>query len=148
MEVLPRFRNLDAYRLDPDANIQITFSMGGSSAYKVWHIAEANGGISSNWRVICENTGFEREESLQFWSDFQHHTGIEVTMLERRAKGGFEVVGHNSLSRKGEPFIELMNEHIKRRDGTIGPRPLPTDGPGRYCSAELKTKTAHRYLRS
>lgn len=141
-------KDLSAFRLDPDANIQITFSMGGSSALKTWAIAEANGGIAPNWQVLCENTGFEREASLDFWSDFQHHTGIAVKMLERRSLGGFEIVGHNSLSRNGEPFRELVSEPILRRDGTIGPRPLPNDGPRRLCSGELKTKTAHRYLRS
>lgn len=142
------FMSLEAFRLDEDANIQITFSMGLSSAYKTWAIAEANGGISKNWRVLTQNTGFEREESLDFWSDFQRHTGIAVTMLERRPFGRFAAVGHNSMSRHGEPFRQLVTEEILRRDGTVGPRPLPSDGPRRLCSGELKTKTAHRYLRS
>lgn len=142
------FHNLDAYKLDSDANIQITFSTGSSSGYKTWHILEANGGLSPNWEIVFDNTGFEREESYDFLADFQRHVGCSITCLERMPFNGWAKVGHNSMSRNGEPFLQLVTEHIKRRDGTIGPRPLPSDGPRRLCSGELKTKTTHRYLRA
>lgn len=142
------FKNLEAYQLDQDANIQITVSGGSSSGYKLWHIAEANGGISSNWELVFDNTGFERDETYAFISDLERHVGVSITRLERGPFGVFQVVGHNSLNRTGEPFKQLIREHIKRRDGTIGPRPLPSDGPRRLCSGELKTKTTHRYLRA
>lgn len=142
------FKRLDMYKLDVDQHTQLTFSGGSSSAMQVWHCLEANGGLPTNWEVVMCNTGFERPETLDFWSDFQRHVGVKITMLEREAAGGFSVVGHNSVSRRGEPFKTLVTEHIKRIDGTVGPRPLPSDGPRRLCSGELKTKTAHRYLRS
>jgi hypothetical protein len=99
---------------------------------------------------VFDNTGFEDPMALRFVDDFERAFGAPVTRLERdgKAMGKFRVVGPNSYSRNGEPFIELVTEHIKRRDGTIGPRPLPSDGPRRLCSGELKTKTTHRYLRS
>lgn len=144
----PQFRNLEAYVLPKWRNIQLTFSTGSSSAYAVWHILEANGGLSPNWEIVFTNTGFERWESLAFLDDFERETGAPITRLERRDGNSFEVVGHNSISRNGEPFWSLVTEQIWRRDGTFGMRPLPSDGPRRLCSGELKTKTAHRYLRS
>lgn len=142
------FCNLHAYRLDPDQNIQITFSGGSSSAYLTWHILEANGGLSPNWEILFTNTGFERVETYDFIADFQRNVGVPITCLERMPFNGWAKVGHNSMSRNGEPFKQLVTEQIRRRDGTIGMRPLPSDGPRRLCSGELKTKTAHRYLRA
>jgi len=144
------YRDLDKYVLPVWRNIQITLSAGGSSAYQAAHILKANGGLSPNWRLVFDNTGLEDAIALRFVDDFEREMGAPVTRLERdgKAMGKFRIVGPNSYSRDGEPFVELVSEHILRRDGTIGPRPLPSDGPRRLCSGELKTKTTHRYLRS
>lgn len=142
------FRRLPLYRIDPDEFTQVTLSGGGSSAYQAWHLIEAAGGLPDRWKLVFCNTGFERPETLDFIADFSRNVGVPVTWLEREAAGGFSEVGHNSAARNGEPFKLLVTEEIKRVDGTIGKRPLPSDGPRRLCSGELKTKTAHRYLRS
>jgi len=144
------YRDLDRYILPRFRNIQLTLSGGGSSAYQAAHILKANDGLSPNWKLVFDNTGFEPAEALRFVDDFEREMGAPVTRLERdgKAMGKFRIVGPNSYSRDGEPFIELITEDVHRKDGTIGPRPLPSDGPRRLCSGELKTKTTHRYLRS
>lgn len=147
---MPVYTDLHRYILPKWRNYQLTLSGGGSSAYQAAHILKANDGLSPNWRLIFLNTGFEDARTLRFVDDFERHFGAPVTRLERdgKAMGKFRLVGPNSYSQEGEPFIELVTEDVERRDGTVGPRPLPSDGPRRLCSGELKTKTAHRYLRS
>lgn len=148
------YTDLACYVLPRWRNIQLTLSAGGSSAMLTAHILKANGGLSENWRIVFDNTGFEDPLALRFVDDFEREIcapyGASVIRLERDSTqmGKFRIVGPNSYSRDGEPFLQLVTEHIKRQDGTVGPRPLPSDGPRRLCSGELKTKTTHRYLRS
>lgn len=140
--------HLDHFRLDWDENIQITISGGSSSGAQACWIKEANGGFSPNWILLQNNTGLERNETHEFTARLEDHLQHEIVRVERTAANGFKSVARVNVSRNGEPFLTLTTEHIKRKDGTVGPRPLPSDGPRRLCSGELKTKTAHRYLRS
>ena len=125
----------DIYRL-PEGNVQIAFSGGRSSAYMLHQILEANGDLPSRVEVTFQNTGREANETLDFVREVGERFGVMITWLEYRAeKPLFEIVGYQGASRNGEPF-EAM---IKRK------KYLPNQ-QARFCTIELKVRTAKRYL--
>ena len=120
----------------PAGNVQIAFSGGRTSAYMLNAILEANGGLRDGVEVTFQNTGRERPETLDFVAECSSRWQVSVTWLEYRpTKPLFEVVGYQGASRNGEPFDAL----IRRKSG------LPNQKQ-KWCSAELKTLTAKRYL--
>lgn len=120
----------------PDGNVQIAFSGGRTSAYMLHHILEANGGLPDRVQVTFQNTGKERHETLDFVSQVGDRWGVRVVWLEYTGdKPLFQVVGHNSAARNGEPFEALIRKK----------QALPNQAQS-WCSAELKTLTAKRYL--
>ncbi|MEY1555303.1 hypothetical protein AB3Y40_06675 [Yoonia sp. R2331] len=122
----------------PDGNVQIAFSGGRSSAYMLHQILEANGGLPDRVEVTFQNTGRESNASLDFVQEVSHRWGVMVTWLEYRPNAPlFEVVGYQGASRDSEPFEAL----IKRK------KYLPNQ-QSRFCTIELKVRTAKRYLRS
>ena len=126
-----------AYSL-PEGNVQIAFSGGRTSAYMLHQIIEANGGLPDRCVVTFQNTGREMPETLDFVAAVGRRWEVDVVWLEYRPDASsFEVVGHNSASRNGEPFEAL----IRRR------KYLPNQ-QSRFCTQELKVRTAKRYLRS
>jgi 3'-phosphoadenosine 5'-phosphosulfate sulfotransferase (PAPS reductase)/FAD synthetase len=141
------FANLPAYRDLPE-QLVLTFSGGRSSAYQLAHIIEANGGLPKGSFVTFQNTGFELPETLAFVHRFGEHFGIEIVWLEHdpHAETKVKVVSHNSAARNGEPMIAMFSTPLIRKDKTLGLRPLPNPVQ-RTCSAEMKTKTSHRYVR-
>lgn len=132
----------DSPYLLPDGNVQIAFSGGRTSAFMLHQILEANGGLPDDGlgrvRVTFQNTGREMPETLDFVQEVGSRWGVAITWLEYRVGGaGFEIVSHNSASRAGEPFEALI-----RRRGY-----LPNQ-QARFCSTELKVRTAKRWLRA
>jgi len=127
----------DLFRL-PDGNVQIAFSGGRTSAYMLKRLIDAN----PNWpddrvQVTFQNTGREMPETLDFVRDVELHFGVPVTWLEYRGEGSsFEIVDWHTASRNGEPFEQL----IRKR------KYLPNQNM-RFCTEELKIRTAKRYLR-
>lgn len=120
----------------PEGNVQIAFSGGRTSAYMLHQILEANGGLPDRVEVSFQNTGRELPQTLDFVAEVGRRWGVEITWLEYRAeKPLFEVVGYQGASRNGEPFDALI---VKKQA-------LPNQFK-KWCSAELKTKTAKRYL--
>lgn len=120
----------------PDGKVQIAFSGGRTSAYMLYHILEANGGLPDRVEVTFQNTGRELPPTLDFVAEVGRRFGVMITWLEyRAAKPLFEVVGYQGASRNGEPFDQL----ISRKQA------LPNQHK-KWCSAELKTLTAKRYL--
>jgi 3'-phosphoadenosine 5'-phosphosulfate sulfotransferase (PAPS reductase)/FAD synthetase len=89
--------------------------------------------------VVCfANTGREEEQTLEFVRDCGDQWGIPITWLEYRdAEQKYAIVSYETASRNGEPFEALIK---KRR---FLPNPV-----SRFCTAELKIRTMHRYLRS
>jgi 3'-phosphoadenosine 5'-phosphosulfate sulfotransferase (PAPS reductase)/FAD synthetase len=127
--------NLKHYIL-PDGNVQIAFSGGRTSAYMLHQILKANGDLPDRVEVTFQNTGREREETLEFVAEVSRRWQVSITWLEYRgAKPLFEVVGFQGASRNGEPFDQL----IAKKQG------LPNQFQA-WCSPELKTLTAKRYL--
>lgn len=141
------FKNLELYR-DLPSPLVITFSGGRSSGYQLAHIIEANRGLPDGAIVTFQNTGFELPETLDFVHDFERHFSIPVTWLEHdlSSETKVSVIDYEKADRAGKPMIELFSTPIIRKDKSFGLRPLPNPVQ-RVCSASLKTKTSHRYVR-
>ena len=123
------------YKL-PLGNVQIAFSGGRTSAYMLHEILEANDGLPDRVEVTFENTGREMPQTLDFVSEVSHRWNVIVTWLEYRSLSPFfKVVGYQGASRNGEPFESL----IKKK------KYLPNQQT-RFCTIELKIRTAKRYL--
>lgn len=141
-------RDLSAYTRLPKGNLQLTFSGGRSSGFQLAMIILANGGLPANAVVTFQNTGEEAEETLRLVHTVERYFGVRIWWLERDSREDTQVriVDFASADRVGGPFWQLFTETVpRRRDGTSGRRPLPNPVQ-RTCSAELKTKTAHRFL--
>ena len=123
----------------PDNNVSISFSGGRTSAYLLYKILEANNGIPDRAKVLFQNTGREMPQTYDFIQKCAEKWNVQVTWLEYyyKEKPGVKVVNHNSASRNGEPFDQL----IKHK------RILPNTTM-RYCTVELKIHTSKRYLKS
>jgi 3'-phosphoadenosine 5'-phosphosulfate sulfotransferase (PAPS reductase)/FAD synthetase len=135
----------------------ISFSGGRTSAYMLWRVLEANGGLPADARVLFCNTGKEDEATLRFVRDCADNWNVQITWLEYQkdevsgdaavfawAMSGMDIskkwreVSFEFASRKGEPFEAI----IVQRGGVLPNR------VSRFCSSEMKTRTMHRYLRS
>lgn len=120
----------------PEGNVQIAFSGGRTSAYMLHQILEANGGLREGVEVTFQNTGREMPQTLDFVAEVGRRFQVSITWLEyRREKPLFEVVGYQGASRSGEPF-----------DAIIAKKQALPNLHKKWCSAELKTLTARRYL--
>lgn len=129
---------MDLFRL-PDGNVQIAFSGGRTSGLMLRRVLDAAGGkLPDRVQVVFCNTGREMPETLDFVSDVGRRWGVKIVWLEYRSESPFfDVVSHNSAARNGEPFEALI-----RRT-----KYLPNQ-QARFCTTELKVRTAKRYLRS
>lgn len=122
----------------PEGNVQIAFSGGRTSGFMLHEILEANGSIPDRCEVTFQNTGREMPQTLDFVREVGERWQVPITWLEYRAEAPFfEIVGYQGASRDGEPFEAL----IERR------KYLPNQAT-RFCTTELKVRTAKRYLRS
>lgn len=120
----------------PEGNVQIAFSGGRTSAYMLHEILNANGSLPERAKVIFTNTGREMPRTLDFVQECSDRWGVPVTWLEyTNDEPRYNVVGHNSASRNGEPF-----EAIIERRGFLPNRVV------RFCSIEMKVHTARRFL--
>ena len=119
----------------------ISFSGGRTSGYMLRRILDAHGGALPDDVLVCfANTGREMPATLDFVRDCGAEWGVHIHWLEYRwAPGGpsFEVVSHNSASRDGEPFRQLL------AGKSMLPNPV-----ARFCTVELKIRTQKRFLRS
>jgi 3'-phosphoadenosine 5'-phosphosulfate sulfotransferase (PAPS reductase)/FAD synthetase len=120
----------------PEGNVQIAFSGGRTSAYMLRQIIDANGGLPERVAVTFQNTGREMPETLDFVAEVGERWGVRIVWLEYRAGSPhFEIVSHNSASRDGAPFDALIDkkQYLPNQDS-------------RFCTIELKVRTAKRYL--
>lgn len=144
------------YLLDTPA--VVSFSGGRTSGYMLWHILQAFGGtLPDDVKVIFNNTGKERPETLDFVERCSQQWGVPVTWLEYRyhtdgskgktrtkveghtrpgGRAGYEVVDYATASRNGEPFANLITAR------NMLPNPV-----ARFCTVELKIRTTQRYLK-
>jgi hypothetical protein len=117
----------------------INFSGGRTSAYMLHKVLQAGGGQLPNEAIVCfANTGKEDEATLRFVDRCSKEWGVDIHWLEYRdADPAFEKVSFETASRNGEPFEAL----IRKRQYL--PNPVT-----RFCTAELKIRTIHKYLKS
>ena len=120
-------------------HVQVAFSGGRSSAYMLHRILEANGGLPERAVVTFQNTGREMDETLDFVEECSVRWDVPVIWLEYDpdAPGMFREVSHGCADREGVPFETLV---ARKR---FLPNPVT-----RFCTIELKIRTAKRYLKS
>lgn len=123
--------------LFPDGNVQIAFSGGRTSGFMLRQLIDANDGLPDRVKIVFANTGREMPATLDFVRNVAEQWQVQITWVEWRREGGFEVVGHNSAARNGEPFEELIRKK----------RYLPNQ-QARFCTSELKVRATRDYLRS
>lgn len=116
----------------------IAFSGGRSSGYMLYHILEAHGGQLPNSVVVSfQNTGREMPETLDFVEacSREWHVNIEWIEYDPSLSAKWKRVNHTTAARSGEPFTALIQ---KRK---YLPNPV-----ARFCTAELKVRTAKRFM--
>lgn len=120
----------------PPGLVQIAFSGGRTSAYLLRQILDANGGLPDRAVVTFQNTGREMPQTLDFVAEVGARWGVPVVWLEYLPHAPhFQIVSHNSAARNGEPFDALIDRK----------QYLPNQ-QARFCTIELKIRTAKRYL--
>lgn len=127
----------DPYALPP-GQVQIAFSGGRTSAHMLRKILDANPDMIGNpdVQVTFQNTGREMPETLDFVAEVGARWGVNVVWLEYLpTPPHFQIVSHNSAARNGEPFEALIRKK----------QYLPNQQQ-RFCTIELKIRTAKRYL--
>lgn len=122
----------------------ISFSGGRTSAYMLWRVLQSNGGKLPEDAIVCfANTGKEDEATLQFVHDCEVNWGVKIHWLEYRydkaPANRFKLVDFKSASRNGEPFFELIDQN----GSPYLPNPV-----ARICTAKLKIRVIHQYLKS
>jgi 3'-phosphoadenosine 5'-phosphosulfate sulfotransferase (PAPS reductase)/FAD synthetase len=126
----------DPFKIDEPT--VISFSGGRTSAYMLWRVLQANGGLPEEAIVCFANTGKEEDATLEFVRDCEKNWKVEIHWLEfRDADPAFERVTFETASRDGEPFEALI------RKKNYLPNPVT-----RFCTAELKIRTIHKYVKS
>ena len=124
----------------PEGNVQISFSGGRTSGFMLYKILEANNGLPDRAKIIFTNTGREMEQTLDFVQECSHKWNVNIVWLEYDIVDGkvtYKKINHQTASRNGEPFEKLIQ--YKK----VLPNVLM-----RFCTIELKIRTAKRYLRN
>jgi 3'-phosphoadenosine 5'-phosphosulfate sulfotransferase (PAPS reductase)/FAD synthetase len=108
----------------------------------LYRILEANNMTLPSDAIVCfANTGKEEEATLEFVNECSMRWNVPISWLEYVEvddEHSFKVVNYQTASRGGEPFEQII-KHFNNA--------LP-NGRARYCSANLKTRTFYRYLKS
>lgn len=91
---------------------------------------------------MFQNTGREKPETYDFLNRMDREWELNLVWLEYYCpdpakKATFKVVDFNTASRDGTPFEQLIHKR----------KAIPNKFK-RFCSPELKTKTARRWIRS
>lgn len=121
----------------------VSFSGGRSSGYMLYQILKAHDfKLPKDVVVSFQNTGKEMPETLDFVEECSKQWNVPIKWLEYfydedEKKHSFSIVTYVSASRNGEPFETLINKK------QYLPNPVT-----RFCTYELKVKTAERYCRA
>ena len=122
----------------------ISFSGGRTSAYMLWRVLQSNGGKLPEDAIVCfANTVKEDEATLKFVHDCEVNWNVKIHWLEycyhETPAQRFKVVDYETASRDGQPFFELIDQN----GSPYLPNPV-----ARICTAKLKIKVIHHYLKS
>lgn len=91
---------------------------------------------------MFQNTGREKPETLDFLDRMDKEWGLNLIWLEYfcpdpAKKATFKIVSYGTCNREGLPFEQLITKR----------KAIPNKFK-RFCTSELKVKTARRYIRS
>uniref|UniRef100_UPI0040487EFF hypothetical protein n=1 Tax=Shewanella sp. TaxID=50422 RepID=UPI0040487EFF len=122
----------------------ISFSGGRTSAYMLWRVLQSNNGKLPDDAIVCfANTGKEDEATLKFVHNCEVNWNVKIHWLEycyhETPAQRFKVVDYETASRDGEPFFELIDQN----GSPYLPNPV-----ARICTAKLKIRVIHHYLKS
>lgn len=130
----------DPFKIDGPTCIKV--SGGRTSGLMLRRVLDSNGGLPEGSLAIFNNTGKEREESLEFVNELSVNWGVPIVWLEYLRGPSFKVVSFETANRDGAPFEALIRQRIEEGEGGL------PNAVNRYCSSEMKTRTTIRYLRS
>lgn len=120
-----------------DSQTCISFSGGRTSAYMLWRVLQANGGLPEEAIVCFANTGKEDEATLRFVQDCAEHWEIPIAWVEYQQDApGYRLVDFQTASRHGEPFAALVAKK------NYLPNPV-----ARFCTADLKVNPINKLLK-
>jgi 3'-phosphoadenosine 5'-phosphosulfate sulfotransferase (PAPS reductase)/FAD synthetase len=113
----------------------------------LYKILEAHDGkLPEEVKVAFANTGKEMPETLDFVQACSDNWGVDIVwveaMVRRGGEGenkfvyGYRIVTHETASRKGEPFEQLIEAR------QYLPNPV-----ARFCTAELKVRRINDHLK-
>ena len=91
---------------------------------------------------MFQNTGREKPQTYDFLNKMDKEWGLNLIWLEYDCpdpaeKAGFKVVSYETANRTGVPFAQLIQKR----------KAIPNKYK-RFCTAELKVKTARRWIRA
>lgn len=104
--------------------------------------------------VLCfQNTGEEHEKTLDFLRRIEDDIGRPIYRLEWRSPtrgdpprmASFEIVDHENLQRRGEPFRDMLECLKAYRRKHKGRGPIAPWVKSRICTAYLKVRTQRRF---
>ena len=114
----------------------ICFSGGRSSALALYQMLDKV--ATGEAVVIFNNTGKEREETLEFVQKVADSWAVPITWIEYADnKTGYKIVTFETASRTGEPFAAA----IDKKKGFLPNRMI------RYCTEYLKIIPTKKYLK-
>lgn len=129
---------------------------GGRSSGRLLHetLAAYGGSLPPNIRVNFQNTGKEREETLEFLHRIEVDWCVDVNWHEYRPANAFrqsvniERVNFEMASRNGEPFRMLINYLARYRAEVKNAPPVLPNPVQRLCTGYLKLKVNTRFMKS
>jgi 3'-phosphoadenosine 5'-phosphosulfate sulfotransferase (PAPS reductase)/FAD synthetase len=162
-----------------DSPSSVCFSGGRTSGKMLFEILSAfKGELPSDIKVCFENTGKEREETLEFVHEVEQRWNVPVVWLEyndtfniedyistsgklmnrRRPwtkedladpkQRGFRIADFKTASRNGEPFDMMLAYYAEFRATIKNDEPILPTVPSRICTTHLKIKINTRYMQS
>jgi hypothetical protein len=110
----------------------------------LWRILQSNGGGLPEEAIVCfANTGKEEEATLEFVRDCGKNWNVPIHWVEYQwaevPADRFKVVTFDSAARKGEPFWSML---------AMNGSPFLPNPVARICTARLKIRTIHAYIKS
>jgi len=128
--------------LDKNIPVLVQFSGGQSSAFLA-RMIQLHPAFNQHTIIYCfQNTGKEREETLQFVEECDRRWKLGVRWIEAKVdpeKGigtSFTEVNYATANRNGEPFEAVISKY------GIPSLKFP------ICTRELKVQPSHKFMRS
>lgn len=115
----------------------VQISGGRTSGYMAYLLKD-----KPNHFFMFQNTGREKQETYDFLNRMDKEWGLNLIWLEYscpdpKKKAVFKVVNYETANRDGKPFEELITKR----------KAIPNKHK-RFCTEELKVKTARRWIRA